>query len=55
VPDVGDLDETLDLLSVPGTVEQIRAAEEQIAHGEAVDADTLHRLLAERAERERRD
>lgn len=54
VSDLEALEETLDLLSSPGALEQIRDAEAQIAAGEAIDADALRRLLAERAERERR-
>jgi hypothetical protein len=53
VSDLEVLEETLDLLSTPGALEQIRAAEAQIAAGEATDADGLRQLLAERAERER--
>jgi prevent-host-death family protein len=55
VSDLEALEETLDLLSTPGVLEQIRQAEADIAAGEAIDADELHRRLAARAERERRD
>ena len=54
VSDLEALEETLDLLSTPGAVEQIREAEAEIARGEAVDAEELHRLMAARADRERR-
>lgn len=54
VSDLEALEETLDLLSTPGALEQIRQAETEIAAGEIVDADELRRLLAARAERERR-
>ena len=54
VSDLEALEETLDLLSSPGALEQIRDAEAQMAAGETIDADALRRLLAERAERERR-
>lgn len=54
VADLEALEETLDLLSSPGALEQIRDAEAQIAAGEAIDADTLRRLLTERAQRESR-
>jgi antitoxin YefM len=55
VSDLAALEETLDLLSTPGVIEQIRQAEADIAAGQAVDADELRRQLAARAERERRD
>lgn len=48
VDDLETLEETLDLLSTPGAVAQIRAAEEEIARGDAVGADELLRTLAER-------
>lgn len=54
VSDLEALEETLDLLSTPGAVEQIRQAEADIAAGKAVDADELRRLLAERSDRESR-
>jgi antitoxin YefM len=54
VSDLEALEETLDLLSTPGALEQIRQAEADIAAGETVDADELRRLLAARADRERR-
>jgi prevent-host-death family protein len=53
VSDLEALEETLDLLSTPGAVEQIRQAEADIAAGEAIDADELRRQLAARADRER--
>jgi antitoxin YefM len=52
--DLEVLEETLDLLSTPGALEQIRKAEADIAAGRADDADDVRRLLAERAEREQR-
>ena len=52
--DLEALEETLDLLSTPGALEQIRQAEADIAAGGAVDADELRRLLAARVERESR-
>jgi antitoxin YefM len=48
VADLEALEETLDILATPGALEQIRQAEDEIARGEAIDADELHRLLAER-------
>lgn len=52
--DLQALEETLDLLSTPGAIEQIRQAESDLAAGEGVDADELRRLLAARLERESR-
>jgi prevent-host-death family protein len=49
VSDLEALEETLDLLSTPGAVEQIRQAEADIAAGQAVDADELRRQMAARA------
>lgn len=54
VSDLETLEETLDLLSTPGALEQIRAAEADIAAGQAIGADELRRQLAARAEREQR-
>jgi prevent-host-death family protein len=52
VSDLESLEETLDLLSIPGAAEQIRQAEADIAEGDAVGADELRQLLADRAARE---
>ncbi len=52
VSDLEALEETLDLLSTPGALEQIRAAETDIAAGDATGADDVRLLLAQRAERE---
>lgn len=52
--DLEALEETLDLLSTPGALEQIRQAEADIDAGEAIDADELRQQLAARAERESR-
>lgn len=49
VSDLEALEETLDLLSTPGAVEQIRQAEADIAAGQAIDADDLRRRMAARA------
>jgi antitoxin YefM len=54
ISDLETLEETLDLLSTPGALEQIRQAEADISAGEAVSADELRRQLAARAEREQR-
>jgi antitoxin YefM len=53
VSDLEALEETLDLLSTPGALEQIRAAEAEIARGEAIDTGELRRLMAERVRAER--
>jgi antitoxin YefM len=52
VSDLEALEETLDLLSTPGALEEIRAAEAEIARGEAIDAKELRRLMAERVRAE---
>jgi antitoxin YefM len=54
VSDLEALEDTLDLLSTPGALEQIRQAEADLAAGEGIDADELKRLLAARVERESR-
>jgi antitoxin YefM len=54
VSDLEALEETLDLLSMPGALEQIREAEADIAAGDVIDADGLRRLMAARADREHR-
>jgi antitoxin YefM len=53
VSDLETLEETLDLLSTPGALDEIRAAEAEIARGEAIGADELRRLMAERTRSER--
>ena len=55
VADLETLEETLDLLSTPGALEEIRTAEAEIARGEAIGADELRRLLAERIRSEHND
>ena len=52
VSDLEALEETLDLLSTPGAREEIRAAEAEIARGEAIDAEELRRLMAQRVRAE---
>lgn len=52
VSDLEALEETLDLLSTPGALEEIRAAEAEIARGEAIDAEELRRLMAQRVRAE---
>ncbi|MFV2012088.1 MULTISPECIES: hypothetical protein [unclassified Micromonospora] len=44
--------ETLDLLSTPSALEEIRRAEADLAAGHGIDADELLCQLAARAERE---
>jgi antitoxin YefM len=41
VSDLEALEETLDLLSTPGALDAIRAAETEIARGEAIGAEDL--------------
>ena len=48
VSDLETLEDTLDLLSTPGARDEIRAAEGEIARGEAISADELRRLMAQR-------
>jgi antitoxin YefM len=55
VSDLEALEETLDLLSTPGALEQIRQAEADIAAGDAIDAAELRNQLTARAQREQRD
>ena len=54
VSDLEALEETLDLLSTPGAVDQIRQAEADIAAGQAIDADELRRQMAARTRPEQR-
>jgi antitoxin YefM len=53
VADLETMEETLDLLSTPGAIDEIRTAEAEIARGEAIGADELRRLMAERVRDER--
>jgi antitoxin YefM len=52
VSDLETLEETLDLLSTPGALEQIYEAENDISSGDTIDAAELRRQLGARAERE---
>jgi antitoxin YefM len=52
VSDLEALEETLNLLNTPGALEDIRAAEAEIARGEAIDAEELRRLMADRVRAE---
>lgn len=55
VADLEALEETLDLLSTPDALHEIGEAEAEISRGEAIGADELRRLMAERARTERTD
>lgn len=48
VSDLEAIEDTLDLLSTPGALDEIRAAEEEIAHGEGIGADELRQMMAQR-------
>lgn len=52
VSDLEALEETLDLLSTPGALDEIQAAEAEIARGEAIGAEELRRLVDERGQAE---
>ena len=48
VSDLEAPEETLDLLSAPGVLDEIRTAEAEIARGETTGADELRRLMEQR-------
>lgn len=52
VSDLEALEETLDLLSTPGALAEIRAAEAEIARGEAIGAEEIRQLMEQRARAE---
>lgn len=52
VADLEALEETLDLLSTPGALDEIRVAEAEIARGETIGAEELRRLMDRRAQAE---
>jgi antitoxin YefM len=52
VSDLEALEETLDLLSTPGALDEIRAAEAEIGRGEASGAEELRRLVEQRRQAE---
>ncbi len=52
VSDLEALEETLDLLSTPGALDEIRAAEAEIAQGEAIGAEELQRQMEQRVRAE---
>lgn len=47
--DLASLEETLDILSTPGAVEEIHEAEREIARGDTVDEATIRADLAHRS------
>jgi prevent-host-death family protein len=47
--DLASLEETLDILSTPGALEEIREAEAEIARGETFDEATIRADLAARS------
>ena len=54
VDELASLDETVDILSTPGALEEIRQAEAEIGRGEYVTAEEMSRILAGRRAREHR-
>jgi len=46
--ELASLDETVDILSTPGALEEIRQAEAEIGRGEYVTAEEMSRILGER-------
>ncbi len=54
VVELASLDETVDILSVPGALEEIRQAESEVGRGEYVTAEQMSTILAERRTREHR-
>lgn len=52
--ELASLDETVDILSTPGALEEIRQAESDVARGEYVSAEQMSAILTERRAREHR-
>lgn len=52
--ELASLDETVDLLSTPGAVDEIRAGFAEIDRGAFVTGEEMTQLLADRKRRERR-
>lgn len=52
VSDLEALEETLDVLSTSGALQQIQQAEAEIAAGDTIDADQLQALIARRVDLE---
>jgi antitoxin YefM len=48
VSDLGGIEDTLDQLSTPGALDEIREAEAEIARSEAIGADELRLLMEQR-------
>jgi prevent-host-death family protein len=46
--DLASIEETLDILSVPGGLDEVRAAEAEVARGETFDEQTIRADLARR-------
>lgn len=55
VDELASLDETVDILSTPGALDEIRQAEAEIARGEYVTADEMDLILAKRRAHENRE
>lgn len=53
--ELASLDETVDLLSTPGSLTEIRQAETEMGRGDYVTAEEMTRVLAERSAREHHD
>lgn len=49
--DLASLEETLDILSTPGALEEIREAQAEIARGDTFDEQTIRADLARRTRR----
>lgn len=52
--ELASLDETIDILSTPGALEEIRQADAEISRGEYVTAEQMSKIIAERRTREHR-
>jgi len=48
VSDLEAIEDTLDLLSTPGALDEIREAEAEITRGETIGADELRELMEQR-------
>jgi len=54
VDELASLDETVDILSTPGALEEIRQADAEIGLGDFVTGEEMSRILAERRAHEHR-
>lgn len=52
--ELASLDETVDILSTPGALDDIRQAAAEVGHGQYVTAEQMSKILAERGKREHR-